>query len=108
VTLDRFAAEAVSEKVSLVATDEAILYKYTYFGPDAQHEAVNHSEGEYVRGQVHTANLDAFWSLLKRGVMGSFHHVSKRYLPLYLNEFSFRHNHRDHADAFGAMVTTCG
>jgi hypothetical protein len=40
--------------------------------------------------------------------MGSFHHVSREYLPLYLNEFSFRHNNRKNADAFGAMVTTCG
>jgi len=69
---------------------------------------VNHSKDEYVRGVVHTANLDSFWSLLKRGIMGSFHHVSTRYLPLYLNEFSFRHNHREHPDMFGELVTTCG
>lgn len=75
---------------------------------NAQHEAVNHSHGEYVRGVVHTANLDAFGSLLKRGIIGTFHHVSKDYVPLYLNEFSFRHNNRKHTDAFGSLVATCG
>jgi len=71
------------------------------------HEAVDHSRGEYVRGSVHTANLDSFWSLLKRGIMGSYHKVSKEYLPLYVNEFSFRHNNRNNPNAFAEMVTTC-
>ena len=57
-----------------------------------------------MRGEVHTGTLDQFWSLVKRGIMGSFHHVSKKYLPLYLNEFSFRHNMRKNPDAFGALV----
>src|SRR6266851_2541841 len=48
--------------------------------------------GEYVRGKVHTNNIESFWSLLKRGIVGSFHNASKDYLPLYLAEFSFRHN----------------
>jgi transposase-like protein len=69
------------------------------------HEKVAHSgKGEYVRGQVHTQNLDSFWSLIKRGIMGSFHHVSKGYLPLYVNEFSFRHNHREDPDMFASVV----
>jgi hypothetical protein len=45
--------------------------------------------------------------LLKRGIMGSFHHVSKEYLPLYLNEFSFRHNHRKDADMFDRVLAAC-
>jgi transposase-like protein len=60
-----------------------------------------------VRGIVHTANIDSFWSLLKRGIMGQFHHVSKEYLPLYLNEFSFRHNHRKDADMFDRVLAAC-
>jgi hypothetical protein len=47
-------------------------------------------------------------SLLKRGIMGQFHHVKKDYLPLYLNEFSYRHNNRKNPDAFGDLITTCG
>ena len=46
----------------------------------------------------------AFWSLIKRGIFGSFHHVSKAYLPLYLNEFSFRHNNRENPDMFSTVV----
>ena len=108
VTTERFVRQTISEDVSLVASDQEQNYKFMFYGPNAKHEAVNHSRGEYVRGQVHTANLDAFWSLLKRGIIGTFHNVSKDYLPLYLNEFSFRHNNRKNADAFGALVATCG
>src|SRR5439155_15109038 len=107
-TVESFVHEAISDKVSLVASDDNKQYEYMYYGPKARHESVNHSEGEYVRGQVHTANLDSFWSLLKRGIIGTFHNVSKDYLPLYLNEFSFRHNMRKNPDAFGALVTTGG
>jgi len=45
--------------------------------------------------------------LLKRGVMGSFHNVSKKYLPLYLNEFSFRFNNRKNPNIFGAAIAGC-
>jgi transposase-like protein len=107
-TAQSFVRKTVADDVSLVATDEHRTYQFMYFGKDAKHETVNHSRGEYVRGVVHTANLDAFWSLLKRGIIGTFHHISQDYLPLYLNEFSFRHNMRKHPDAFGAMLETCG
>ena len=53
-----------------------------------------------MRGEVHTNNIENFWSLLKRGVVGTFHNVSKEYLPLYLNEFSFRFNERNNPDIF--------
>ena len=56
---------------------------------------------------LNTANLDSFWSLLKRGVMGTYHNVSKAYLPLYLAEFSFRHNNRKNADIFTTVVASC-
>jgi len=105
-TLGAFVAETVSDKVSLVATDEHKGYQ----GLRANrfpHETVTHTKGEYVRGSVHTANLDSFWSLLKRGVVGTFHKVSKDYLPLYLNEFSFRHNHRQDPDVFDRVLESC-
>ena len=64
---------------------------------------------EYVRGIFwYTNTVESYFALLKRGIMGSFHHVSKDYLPLYLNEFSFRANNRKNPDMFGEMVTTCG
>ena len=61
-----------------------------------------------MRGEVHTNSIESFWSLLKRGILGTYHNVSKTYLPLYLNEFSYRFNNRENPDMFGAMVTTCG
>jgi len=105
-TLTQFVRQTVAENVSLIATDEhsgyRLLKKVGY-----PHETVNHGKGEYVRGIVHTANLDSFWSLFKRGIIGSFHHISKTYLPLYINEFSFRHNARNNPDAFSEMLATC-
>ena len=106
--MDEFVTDTVSSRVSLVATDEhkgyARLGQMGY-----PHETVTHSKGEYVRGKVHTANLDAFWSLVKRGIMGSFHQVSRGYLPLYLNEFSYRHNNRGRYihDTFDRVLESC-
>ena len=105
-TLSRFVRNAVSDKVDLVATDE-----YRGYSPLSalgyRHEAVSHSAGEYVRGEVHTQSLDSFWALLKRGIIGTYHNVSKKYLPLYLAEFQFRHNNRDNADIFGETIAGC-
>jgi transposase-like protein len=104
-TLSQFVRQTVSDKVSLVATDDSHAYRRLH--RQFPHEAVKHMHGEYVRGNVHTNNLESFWSLLKRGVMGTYHKLSKDYLPLYLNEFSFRHNHRQDPDIFGAVVAGC-
>ena len=60
-----------------------------------------------MRGEVHTNNIESFWSLLKRGVIGTYHNVSKKYLPLYLNEFQFRFNNRKNPDIFGAAIAGC-
>jgi transposase-like protein len=105
-TLNRFVRRAVSDKVDLVATDEHRGYDYLE-AIGYKHDAIAHSAGEYVRGEVHTNNIESFWSLLKRGIMGSFHHVSKKYLPLYLAEFQFRHNNRKNPDIFGEAVAGC-
>jgi transposase-like protein len=106
VTLNRFVRKAISDKVDLVATDEHKGYSnLDAFG--FPHEAVSHSSGEYVRGNIHTNNIESFWSLFKRGIVGSFHKVSKDYLPLYLAEFSFRHNNRKNPDIFGELLSRC-
>jgi len=94
------------EKLELVATDENPTYDH--LGQGIRHEAVNHSQGEYVRGEVHTNNIESFWSLIKRGVMGNFHHVSKEYLPLYLNEFSWRFNNRRNPNMFADLIQGVG
>ena len=55
-----------------------------------RHEAVAHSAGEYVRDKAHTNGIESFWSLFKRGIMGSYHHVSVKHLSRYVDEFSQR------------------
>ena len=105
-TLTRFVEETVADDVSLVATDEHQGYRPLAVA-GYPHETVNHSSGEYVRGNVHTAHLDSFWSLLKRGIMGTFHQVSKDHLPLYLNEFSWRFNHRHDPEISHAVLAGC-
>lgn len=62
------------------------------------HNVVVHSAKEYARGEVHTNTAESFFSLLKRGVVGSFHHVSKHRLHRYANEFAFRWNNRKLTD----------
>lgn len=105
VTMSNFVRNTVSEQVSLVATDEHT--GYARLKRQFPHQTVNHLKGEYVRGNVHTANLDSFWSLLKRGVIGTYHKVSKDYLPLYLAEFSYRHNNRKNPNVFADVVAEC-
>lgn len=60
----------------------------------ASHETVNHGIGEYVRGDVHTNTIEGYFSILKRGINGTYHHVSGQHLKRYLAEFDFRYNNR--------------
>lgn len=105
-TLTRFVRTAVSSRVQLLATDENKSYQ-NLADEGYRHRVVRHSAEQYVRGTVHTNTIESFWSLLKRGVMGTYHNVSRKYLPLYLNEFMFRHNNRGNADMFGAAIASC-
>jgi IS1 family transposase len=104
-TLGAFVRRATDEKVSLVATDENPAYKFVRAG--MPHQAVSHARGEYVRGNVHTNSIESFWALLKRGIVGNYHNVSKKYLPFYLNEFSYRFNNRKNENMFADLITTC-
>jgi transposase-like protein len=58
------------------------------------HQSVNHSIGEYVRGVAHTNTIEGYFSILKRGITGTYHHVSPQHLKRYLAEFDFRYNER--------------
>lgn len=60
----------------------------------AKHEVVNHGIGEYVRGEAHTNTIEGYFSILKRGIVGTYHHVSQQHLKRYLGEFDFRYNNR--------------
>jgi len=104
-TLHSFITQAVSEKVSLIATDENRAYHR--IDKRFPHRTVTHSAGQYVDGVVHTQTIDGFWSLLKRGIMGTFHKVSRKYLPLYVAEFEWRYNNRQNPDIFGAAIARC-
>ena len=74
-----------------VYTDEALAYK----GLNRKHEAVKHSVGgEYVREMAHTNGMESFWSMLKRGHDGVYHHYSVKHLDRYITEFEGRHNNR--------------
>jgi len=68
----------------------------TFFGG---HHTVDHGKGEYVRGDASTNEVESYFALLKRGIVGSFHHVSKSHLDRYCDEFSFRWNHRKTTDS---------
>ena len=78
---------------AVITTDESNSYnKVNSLGH--LHETVRHGKGEYARGDVHTNTIEGFWSQFKRSVHGTFHAVSPKHLQTYLNEFSFRYNHR--------------
>jgi transposase-like protein len=77
---------------SRVVTDSAQHYKKLF--PVGQHEAVDHSKGEYVRGDVYTNTAEGFFSLFKRGMVGIYQHVESQHLARYLAEFDFRMNNR--------------
>src|SRR5829696_8329175 len=63
-----------------------------------QHKRIHHAEQVYVSGDVHTNTIDGFWSLMKRGINGVYHAVSAKHLHGYLNEYTFRYNHRSKAE----------
>jgi transposase-like protein len=88
---------------SRVMTDQWPAYKS--LKNDYRHDIINHIKGEYVRGDVHTNTIENFWSLLKRGIIGSYHKVSIKHLDRYLAEFTYRFNRRDEQQQLFAMTT---
>ena len=88
-TLKGFVIDHAAEGAT-VYTDEATAYQGL-----PHHETVNHSVGEYVNGQASTNGMESFWAMLKRGYYGTYHKMSRKHLPRYVNEFAGRHNIRD-------------
>lgn len=86
---------------TVVYTDDAAAYRGL-----PNHAAVRHGAGEYVRGDVHTNGMESHWSLLKRGIHGTYHHISEKHTRRYIAEFTSRHNMRPHdtLDQMGVMV----
>lgn len=87
--------KAQIDERSYLMTDEAGVYQKISEG-FAGHGTVNHSAREYVRGTFwHTNTVENYFSILKRGITGTYHHVSQQHLKRYLAEFDFRHNERE-------------
>jgi transposase-like protein len=103
--LKSFVRGAASEKVSLLVTDEWVGYK----GLDREfpHAVIRHTDHQYVVGAIHTNTIEGFWSIFKRGVVGTFHKVSAKYLPLYIAEFQFRYNNRENDNIFSEAIRGC-
>lgn len=80
------------DREARVMTDNAAAYYEKIEA--ASHEAVNHADGEYVRGDVHTNTVEGYFSIFKRGMKGVYQHCSEKHLHRYLAEFDFRYNNR--------------
>jgi len=91
------------ERTAHMMTDQWIGYrglKKEFAG----HDSVNHAREEWVRGNAYTNTVEGYFSLLKRGLTGTYHHVSKQHLHRYLAEFDFRYNARYTDDAMRAAL----
>lgn len=90
-------------KGSIMVTDEWL--GYNGLNKDFQHEVLNHKMREYVSNGFHTNSIEGFWSLLKRGIFGTYHQVSPKHLSRYCNEFSYRYNSREIKDTDRFHIT---
>jgi transposase-like protein len=97
-TLAKYIQEHISADVDVIMTDDLSAYKKAV--DQERHETVTHSAGEYVRGDIHTNTIESAFSLLKRGIIGSWHKVSAKHLESYLDEMTFRFNRRNKSDLF--------
>jgi len=110
VKKDGLRARALSSLVRRhVDTENAILFTDEYKGylgikTFMPHRTVNHQEWYVADDGTHTNSIESFWALLKRGIIGQYHKVSVRHLPKYIDEFSYRFNHRKNADVFDLTV----
>jgi transposase-like protein len=94
VTLNKYIRENISEDVDVIVTDEHAAYPTAMAQFRDKHRTVNHSHKEYVRGDVHTNTVESAFSLLKRGIVGTWHRVSAKHLAAYLDEMTWRFNNR--------------
>jgi len=97
--MQTFVRSVVHEDAERLMTDEA--YAYVGIGDaNTTHETVHHKAEEWVRADVHTNQIEGVWSLLKRSIVGSYHQLSAKHLPAYLDEVSFKYNNRDNVFLF--------
>lgn len=99
-TVRRFVERNVSRDTDAIYTDELSSYDFIDREHDAEHASVKHSLDEWVNGQVHTNTVEGVHSLLKRSIIGSYHKVSKKHLPAYVDEMEWRYNNRENPYLF--------
>jgi len=91
--MKKFINETTQPQTHTIYTDDATVYE-SAVPKGVTHDSVNHSENEWVRANVHTNSVEGVWSLLKRSIVGSYHQLSAKHLPAYLDETAFRFNNR--------------
>lgn len=99
-TLAKFIRENISRDLDVFMTDEFSAYKPAVGMTMAasKHKTVNHSSRVYVQGEVHTNTIESAFSLLKRGIVGTWHSISAKHLQAYLDEMCFRFDRRNQTD----------
>jgi transposase-like protein len=102
-TLAKYIKENVSADVEVMVTDELPAYPKAMIAAGihgTKHKTIKHSDRIYVQGEVHTNTVESAFSLLKRGIMGTWHRLSAKHLAAYLDEMTFRFNRRKNHDLF--------
>lgn len=109
VDMQETVREMVNVRTSLLTTDE--YAGYSGLNNIVAHRRINHSVSfvEWdmfapLYGPTHTNTIESVWAILKRAIIGQYHHISHRYLPLYLNEVTYRYNMRKRSDAFDDLL----
>jgi transposase-like protein len=97
--LQEIVIKNTAPETEAIYTDEWVGYD-GLGDEDTRHETVNHNIKEYVRGDVHTNSAENVWSLLKRSIVGSYHHVSVKHLPAYVEELEWRFSNRENPFLF--------
>ena len=102
-TLSKFIKENISTDVDVIVTDEWTGYPKAMMQAGftgRTHKTIRHKDKVYVDGEIHTNTVESAFSLLKRGIIGTWHKVSAKHLPAYLDEMTFRFNRRKNANLF--------
>jgi len=102
-TLAKYIKENISEDVEVIMTDELAVYPYALDKSGhgrGRHKTIKHKDGVYVKGDITTNGIESAFSLLKRGIVGSWHKISAKHLAAYLDEMTFRFNNRNNPYLF--------
>jgi len=101
-TLEKYIRENISEDVEILYTDDFNAYRSAakHLRKDGRHKTIRHSLRIYVKGDIHTNTIESAFSLLKRGIVGTWHKISAKHLQAYCEEMTFRFNRRKRSDLF--------